>query len=115
MKVKKHFYLHSVDGRCYEKLTADDLMRLEIPRSTAYRAIAKGTLPSHRLRELQLKFFGDLPGWDGWKIMAGKIVSPAGHELDQIDLENLAYLQRTLWRQFGKPNKKRNVRKFQYS
>lgn len=105
MKVKKHFYLHSVDGRCYEKLTADDLMRLEIPRSTAYRAIAKGTLPSHRLRELQLKFFGDLPGWDGWKIMTGRIISPAGIELDQIDIENLAYLKRILPKWIADPNR----------
>lgn len=97
MKVKKHFYLHSVDGRSYEKLTADDLMRLEIPRSTAYRAISKGTLPRHRLRELQLKFFGDLPGWNGWKIMTGKIISPAGQELDQTDLENLIYIRQLIW------------------
>ena len=90
---KSFFVLQSHDCRQAVKMEADDLMSYGIPRSTAYRAIKKGSLPRHRLRELQFKVFGQLPGWDGWTILPGKIVSPNGFEFDQTDLENLNYLR----------------------
>jgi hypothetical protein len=93
---KKHYWLPSFDGRLHERMTAEDLMAFGIPRSTAYRAIQRQTLPNHRLRDLQFKVFGQLPGWEGWRILPGKIVSPNGQSFDHCDLENLAYLRQVL-------------------
>jgi len=97
MKARKYFYLHSADGRSYERLSADDLIRYGIPRSTAYRAINRGTLPRHRHRALQLQLFGELQGWSGWRILPDRIVSPSGIELNHIDLENLIYIRQLIW------------------
>lgn len=103
MKARKYFYLHSEDGKSYEKLNAKDLIRYGIPRSTAYRAIERGTLPRHKHRALQLKLFGELNGWKGWRILPDRIVSPTGIELDQIDIENLIYIKKILNKWFADP------------
>lgn len=93
---KKVYWLPSFDGRLQERMTADDLVSFGIPRSTAYRAIQRQTLPKHRLRELQFRVFGQMPGWEGWRLLPGKILSPNGQSFDHVDLENLAYLRQVL-------------------
>lgn len=94
---KKHFLLYSMDEKLVERLTADDLMMHGLPRSTAYRAIKNGYMPKHRIRNLQFRIFGDMPGWEGWKILPGKLIDPTGRIYEPTDLENLAYLQRALF------------------
>lgn len=90
---RKFFYLQSHDGRMTQRLSADELMSFGLSKSTAYRAIKNGVLASHRVRQLQFLIFGNIPGWDGWKIYPGKIVSPAGQEFKPVDLENFAHMR----------------------
>lgn len=96
MAPRTFFYLTSHDGRLVERMSAEDLMSYGISKSTAYRAIKRGVLPRHRVRDLQFRVFGHLPGWDGWRIEPGRIISPNGDVFDPVDLENLAYLKRLI-------------------
>jgi hypothetical protein len=97
MYTKKYFYLPNFDGRQHQRMTANDLIEMGISRSTAYRAIQRGTIPRHRLRDLQFRIFGELTDWEGWQILPHKIIQPNGQTLEPRDIENLSYLKKILW------------------
>ena len=75
---KLHFTARS--GHYTRFLTAYQLMGLlGVSKATAYKMIEKQRVSSVQRELLELKCFGLIPGWNGWRIEAGRIIDPTGY------------------------------------
>jgi hypothetical protein len=89
---KLHF--HSRCERYCAFLTYVDLMRLlSVSRPTAYRLMKDRRFSPVQREILELKLFGLIPGWDGWRVGPGELWDPTGYRYSIGDIMSLPLLK----------------------
>lgn len=90
----KKFHFTSGCGRYVRFLTVYDLMKLlTVSRPTAYRIMQTKRMSAVQREILELKLFGLIPGWDGWRIGPGELWDPTGYRYSIGDIMSLPLLK----------------------
>ncbi len=90
----KKFHFHSSCGQYVEFLTPYDLMRLlSVSRATAYRIIKEKRISPVQQEMLELKCFGLIPGWSGWRIEPGHLIDPTGYRYSMGEIMSIPLLK----------------------
>ena len=90
----KKFHFKSRCGQYVRFLTVYDLMRLlTVSRPTAYRIMQTKRMSAVQREILELKLFGLIPGWDGWRIGPNELYDPTGYRYSIGDIMSLPLLR----------------------
>jgi hypothetical protein len=91
---QKRFKLRSRCGQYFRGLWASELIELlGVSKATAYRIIDSQHLTPIQRELLELKCFGLVPGWDGWRIEPGALVDPQGHRYGIGEILSIPHLK----------------------
>lgn len=90
----KKTYFSSRCGEYGRFLTAADISELlGLSRASSYKLLQTGRFKSAQQELLELKLFGLIPGWHGWKIEPGAIIDPAGYRYSIGDIQSIPLLK----------------------
>jgi hypothetical protein len=91
---QKRFKLRSRCGQYFRGLWASELIELlGVSRATAYRIIDSQHLTPIQRELLELKCFGLVPGWNGWRIEPGALIDPQGYKYKMGDILSIPHLK----------------------
>jgi hypothetical protein len=92
---KLHFY--SQCGQYVRFLTVYDLQELlSVSRATAYRMMKDGKFSAVQREILELKCFGLIPGWNGWRIGPGELFDPTGYRYSMGEIMTIPMMKSML-------------------
>lgn len=88
------FHFNSSCGEYWRLLTANDLTELlSVSRATAYRIMKDGRLTKVQREILELKCFGLIPGWRGWRIEPGYLIDDTGYRYSMGEIMSIPLLK----------------------
>lgn len=88
------FHFRSRCGQYVEYLVYTDLMELlGVSRATAYRIIKDRRVSQVQQELLELKCFGLIPGWNGWRILPGELMDPQGNRYSTGEILSIPHLK----------------------
>lgn len=90
----KKYHHVSQCGEYIRFLTAVDLQDyLGLSRAQAYKILQSGRLSRTQRELLDLKCFGLIPGWHGWRIEPGYLIDPTGYRYSAGEIQSIPLLK----------------------